>query len=373
MKITCVQENLNKALIGVSRIISLKSSLPILDNILLTTDKGRLKISTTDLELGINYWIGAKIEENGSIAVPSKLITDFISNIKEEKININTTDTDVSIEGEKYSAVVKGVSAEDFPNIPDISGDSIFSVSSKTFAAAIPQVVFSAAMDNTRPVLGGVLFRFDKGGLKMAATDSYRLSEKSIKITKGSNKHSDSFIVPSRTMVEVGKLVKDASEKINVCFDGNQVLFDFGSVHLVSRLIDGDYPNYEQIIPSDFESEIVIDKEEFFNICKVASLFARESANSIKLSVKPAKNKDSQGTLSITGQGTQIGESTSKIPVKMKGGEIEISFNAKYILDVLPNIEEKSIEMRFGGKINPAVIRGEERNDYLYVIMPLRS
>jgi len=371
MRVTCVQENLNKALLGSSRIISLKSSLPILDNVLLSTDQGRLKISATDLELGINYWIGAKIEEDGSVAIPSRLITDFVSNIKEEKISIASSGADVSIEGEKYNAVIKGIGVEDFPTIPNISKEHVFSISSKTLADAIPQIVLAAAIDNTRPVLSGVLFKFEKNNLKLAATDSYRLAEKTLKISKGT-KTVDSFIVPARTILEVGKLIKDAAEKTDVCFDGNQVLFNFGSIHLISRLIDGQYPNYEQIIPSDFESKITVEKNEFHNICKVASLFARESANSIKLSVKPNKSKEGQGVLSITGQGAQIGESVSKIPVKMDGKEIEISFNAKYILDVLPNIGEKNVEIKFGGKINPGIIKGEGKDDYVYVIMPLR-
>jgi len=373
MKITCVQENLNKALMGSSRIISLKSSLPILDNVLLSTDQGRLKISATDLELGINYWIGAKIEEEGAVAVPSRLITDFISNIQEEKISIiSSNNTDISIEGKKYKAKIKGVAVDDFPNIPNIKDECIFSISSKLLASAIPQVVFAAAADSTRPILTGVLFKFEKNNLKLVATDSYRLSEKTLKISKGS-KAAENFIVPTRTITEIGKLIKDAKDTTEVCFDGNQVLFDFGSIHLVSRLIDGEYPHYEQIIPVDFTSKIIVDKEEFFNVCKVASLFARESANNIRLSLKPEKDKEGQGVLSITGQGVQIGESTSKIDVKMEGKEIEISFNAKYILDVLPNISEKNVEIKFSGAMNPGIIKGEGRGDYIYVIMPLRS
>lgn len=375
MKVICIQENLNKALIHTSRIISIKSSLPILDNVLFSTDQGRLKISATDLELGINYWIGSKIEKNGAIAVPSRLITEFISNIKEEKINFTTQETDVTIAGEKYNAVIKGFSAEDFPSIPDISRKIIFSISSKEFLNAINQVAFSAAADSTRPILSGIYFKSEKGGLKMVATDSYRLSEKKIKVIAG-DKTLHSFIIPTRTINEVGKILKDASEKVEVCFDENQILFNFGSVHLISRLIDGQYPNYEQIIPSEFETEIVVDKQELFNVCKVASLFARESANSIKVNVKPGKSKDGKegsGVLSIIGQGVQIGESVSRIPVKVKGGEIEISFNAKYILDVLPNIPEKNVEIKFSGPINPALICGEGRQDYIYVMMPLRN
>ena len=372
MKITCIQENLNKALTHSSRIISIKSSLPILDNILLTTDQGRLKISATDLELGINYWVGAKIEKDGAIAIPSRLITEFISNIKEEKINISTEGTDATIAGEKYNAVIKGFSVDDFPSIPDISKEVIFSISSRDFLNAINQVAFSAAADNTRPVLSGIYFKIEKGSLKMAATDSYRLSEKKIKVVN-SAKSSYSFIVPSRTINEVGKILKDAGEKVEVCFDENQILFNFGSIHLISRLIDGQYPNYEQIIPAEFESEVIVEKQELFNVCKVASLFARESANSIKVEVKPGKSKEGSGILSITGQGVQVGESVSKIPVKMKGKEIEISFNAKYILDALPNIPEKNVEIKFSGSINPALIQGEGKEDYIYVMMPLRN
>lgn len=378
MKVTCTQENLNKALLHSSRIISLRSSLPILDNVLLSTDQGRLKISATDLELGINYWIGAKIEKDGAIAVPSRLLTEFISNIKEEKINIKVEGTEVVIDGEKYNATIKGVSPEDFPTIPDISRDFLFSISSKDLLNAINQVVLAAAVDNTRPILSGIYFKIDKDVLKMAATDSYRLAEKKVKVIK-SDKSTKSFIVPTRTITEVGKILKDAGEKVDVCFDENQILFNFGSIHLISRLIDGQYPNYEQIIPTEFENEIVVEKQELFNICKVASLFARESANSIKMAIKPDKvkedkgDKDGMGVLSIVGQGVQIGESVSKIKVKTKGKELEVSFNAKYILDVLPNIPEKNVEVKFSGPINPGLIKGDGKEDYLYVIMPLRN
>jgi DNA polymerase-3 subunit beta len=217
-----------------------------------------------------------------------------------------------------------------------------------------------------------VFFGLEKDTLKMAATDSYRLAEKKIKIGKG-EKGVKNFIVPSRTIAEVGKILKDAGEKVDISYDENQILFNFGSIHLISRLIDGQYPNYEQIIPGEFESEVVVDKQELFNVCKVASLFARESANSIKITVKPDKSKEGQGTLMIVGQGVQIGESVNKIPVKVKGKELAVSFNAKYILDVLPNIPEKNIQIKFSGPINPGVIKGDGKDEYLYVIMPLRN
>lgn len=370
MKIICVQENLNKALSHSSRIISLRNSLPILDNILLSTDKGRLKISATDLELGINYWIGAKIEKDGVIAVPSRLITEFISNIKEEKIGIDVEDNNVLVKGEKYKATIKGFGAEDYPLIPDISEKYIFSVNSKDLINAINQVSFAAATDNTRPIFFGIFFKVEKDVLKMAATDSYRLAEKKVKINKES-KADHSFIVPSRTINEVGKILKDAGEVVKVCYDENQILFDFGSIHLISRLIEGQYPNYEQIIPDSFESEVKVDKQELFNTCKVASLFAKESANSIKVAVKP--ESDGMGKLVITGQGVQIGESVNEIPVKVKGKEIEVSFNAKYILDVLPNISEKSVEIKFSGNASSGLIKGDGKDDYSYVVMPLRN
>ncbi|MFA7308978.1 MAG: DNA polymerase III subunit beta [Patescibacteria group bacterium] len=371
MKITCVQENLAKALIHSSRLISLRSTLPILENVLLTTDQGRLKISATDLELGINYWIGVKIEEDGGVAVPSRLITEFVSNIREEKINLITSTFDVKIEGEKYNATIKGMNPEDFPTIPDISNHHLFSIPVKQLQSAISQVIFSAAGDNTRPTLAGVLIKYEKETLKMVATDSYRLAEKTIKVS-ATDKKAFQCIVPSRTINEVGKLLKDAGEKIDICYDGNQILFDFGSIHLISRLIDGQYPNYEQIIPVSFETFITVEKDELMNVCKVASLFARESANSIKLRIMPG-DEDGKGSLMISGQGVQIGESTNSIPVTFQGKEIEISFNAKYLLDVLPTITEKTIEMKFSGPASPGVMYGAGKDDYVYLIMPLKA
>lgn len=372
MKITCIQENLNRALSHASRIISLRNNVPILENILISTDQGRLKVSATDLEIGINYWIGVKIDEDGKVALPSRLLSEFISSIKEEKVSIKTTVFDGEIKGEKYSAKIKGMDPEDYPIISDIMDHYLFTVSSKQILSALSQVSFATASDQARPVLSGVYFSYDKEQLKIAATDSFRLAEKSINVTKGEKKTTH-FIIPTRAIQEITKLAKEASDNIDFCFDGNQVMINFGSVHLVTRLIDGQYPNYEQIIPSQFETIITLDKEELYTTCKVASIFARESGNSVKIKIEARTENPDQGELSIIGQGVQVGESTNTIPVSLKGKDIEIAFNAKYIIDVLATVQEKEITWKFVSPTSPAVIQVSNHQDYLYLIMPLKN
>lgn len=363
MKLSCTQENLNQAISMISKIVSARTTLPVLSNILLKTDKGRLKLSATDLEIGISCWIGGKIEKEGAITVPARLITDFVSTNTDKKIDLVLDDSTLSLKSEHFFAHIKGIPASEFPLIPQIQKEPFIQLSVLPFKEAILQTVFATALDETRPVLAGVLLRFVDDKLKVVATDSYRLAEKQIELPSKVEKNTD-LIVPAKTILELSHVLTESSENVTVRLAENQVQFDLPEVQIVSRLIEGSFPDYEQIIPQSSPVSATLSTFEFQNAIKMASFFARESANNVKLKVK----KDSVEIVAVS---PQTGDSVSTLPAKTQG-EAEIAFNAKFLSDVLPVLGSEQFELRLSGKLNPGVIRPQTGKNYLYIIMPLK-
>lgn len=368
MKLSCTQENLNKGLNIVSRIVSPRGTLPVLNNILLKTDEGRLKLSATDLEIGINTWIGAKVDKEGSITIPSRLITDYINTNDDKKIDLELKDTTLSLESEKYKANIKGIESSEFPLIPEIKKENITIIKSKDLRKAINQVSFTCALDETRPVLTGVLLKIKEDQLKLVATDSYRLAEKTINLEKRVSSEIN-VIVPQRAMNELARILGEKEEKVEFKIGENQILFSFGETQLVSRLIEGSFPDYEQIIPKKLETKIILSVNEFANVIKMASYFARETANNIKLKIpKGGKNKK----IEVLAVSPQIGDNLSSLEAQIEGKEIEIAFNAKFILDVLNVSDEDQIILETIDKLSPGIIKPLKNKNYFYIIMPLR-
>jgi DNA polymerase-3 subunit beta len=366
MKAQILKENLAKALAITGRVVSSRGSLEILSHIMLSTEKGRLRVSATNLEIGINYWIGGKIEKEGNITVPARLFTDVVNSLSSEKINISVEELNINIKSEVDNLTIKGLSAEEFPVIPSIKGEPTFIIKAEVMKDALNLVNFAAALDEARPVLSGVYFNISEDKLILAATDSYRLAEKVVKLDKKVEKKLE-IIVPARTMIELTRIISDLNEEIKVFISENQILFSAKDIEFTSRLIEGQFPDYKQIIPGDNETKATVETSEFLNILKVASLFARENANSVTLLVKP------KGEVEIKAISAQIGESDSVIKAEVQGKEGEISFNSKYLLDVLNNLKSKRVTVEISGKLSPGVVKPEKSNDYIYIIMPLRS
>lgn len=364
MKISCIQEKLNKGLSLVNRIVSNRGSLPILSNVMLTSDKGRLKISATDLEIGINTWIGAKVEEEGSITVPARLISEFVNTNKDQTINMALNNNDLEIFSEKYKANIKGINASEFPLIPNIKKDIFASIDSQELNTALSEVYFAAAVDETRPVLTGILFKFIGGKLKIAATDSFRLAEKEI-IFKDGSKQEKQIIIPQRAAIELIRIISNFSGKIDIYLEENQVLFTFGDTEFTTRLINGSYPDYEQIIPKKHQTEINITKNEFSDAIKMASYFARETANNIKIKTEESK-------LKISANSPQVGDNVSEINAQITGNACEIAINAKFALDFLNVIKDQNINIKINENNSPVLFSSQEKKGYLYIIMPLR-
>lgn len=368
MKITILKENLSKGLSIVGRVVSSRGSLEILSNILIKTSKGRVCLSATNLEIGISYMVGAKVESDGAITVPAKLFSEFINSLPSEKITLELDGDTLKCKTDDYKTSIKGISADEFPLIPEIKEKKTFSINGVKFRDAVNLVGLAASLDDSRPILSGVYIKVSGTKVVLAATDSYRLAENIVSVNADKNKKEE-IVVPARTLIELSRILGELKEdiEVNAYITENQILFEANGLELVSRLIEGQFPNYKQIIPENTESVAKVDKSELLGAVKVASLFARENANSIKVAIKE------KGKVEINSQGSQVGENIATIKADVKGKTAEASFNGKYISDVLVAMKDKDVELGISGKLNPGVIKSAKNKDYTYIIMPLRN
>ncbi len=369
MKLSLTQENLSRALSSVGRVVSTRASLPVLSNILLATDGNRLRLSATNLEIGINYWIGSRVEAQGSLTVPARLFAEFVSSLPHGNIDLSGVDSVLTIKTPHYESKINGISAEEFPSIPTVSSDPVLVLPAGTFRDGLAQVVVAASADEARPVLAGVYLYIEEGALFMVATDSYRLAEKRLELS-GDVPEAFSVLVPARTIQELVKLLGDSEGEVEVYVDENQVMFRTGDVELVSRLIEGQFPSYRRIIPEHAETSFDIATAELARITKVASLFARESAGSVRLEIK------AEGEVSVVSNDSEVGGNTSSAECEVAGGDGEISLNARYLTDALAAMKCPSVTVAITDKLSPCVISpgGEDAaDDYIHIVMPLRT
>lgn len=364
MKLSVTQENLSKALGAVSRVALSRSTLPILSNILLKTSRGRLIISATNLELAISEEVVGKIEKEGSITVPARLTTEFVSSLPGGKIEMNLNGSKLHIKSEHSESVINGTEPSEFPTLPKIGNKEAHKIEATKLKKAINQTVICASSDETRPILTGVFFNSVDGDLFLVATDSYRLAEKNVAKTK----EDISLIVPATALQELNRIISEDDDEVSVTFDESQVRFVTADAEVVTKLIPGKYPDYRNLIPKESEVKFTVYRDEFINITKVASLFARESAGSITINVSEA------GEISITSVASQMGENTSTAKVNAKGSG-EVTLNSRYLLDALNSMTSKEVVMRFSGKVNPIVLTPvtKQKTDYQHIIMPLKS
>ncbi len=363
MEIDVTQENLAKALTLVGRVAGGRSTLPILNNVLLKISKNQLSISATNLDIAITEHVGAKVIKEGSLTVPARLTQDFISSLPGDKIHIKQEDHKLHITSGNYDSTINGVAADEFPVMPEIKDGVTWSVNAAEIKQALQQVVFAASGDEARPVLTGVYIHSQKGKLFIAATDSYRLAEKQATKTD----KDISLLIPASAMQDLLRVIADDDETIDITHDQQQVLFRVGTTELVARLIEGNYPDYQKLIPSTFETTATIAKNDLVNVTKVSSLFAREAAGSITVSVDEKAKQ-----VSVRSVASQIGENTAKADADVKGGG-EITLNSRYLLDGLQAIPDDTIQVSFNGKLEPVVLRGSKDPGYTHIVMPLKS
>lgn len=367
MKIICTQENLKKGLGIASRVSSGSTTLPVLNNILIKTNEGMLKLSSTNLEIGINTLVRCKVEEEGGVSVPAKTLVDLINNLpNNDKINLTLDQNNqLLIQTDNYETKIKGLSLDEFPLIPQIEEENIIEIPVKDLKQAISQVVFAAAYSETQPEMSGILFSIEDGVLKLVATDRYRLAEKAIKIvnTTGINK---SIIIPSRAVQELNKILGvSENDTVKLFIAQNQIMFKTDNTEIISRLIDGQYPDYKQIIPQSFNTEITVKTSDLSAAMKTAGIFTH-IGNNVSLEYQEPN------VLIVNSSSGELGESNVNIPCSVSGQGGKIIFNHKYILDCLSSISTESVIFKIINDVSPAVLQSNELPGYLYLVMPIK-
>jgi len=361
MKLQVTQENLNKALMSVSRIASSRSTLPILANVLIKTSNNLLTVSATNLSIAITHSIGAKILAEGSITVPARLMQDYISSLPSGIIDLEVENNRLKIKENSYSSIINGISADDYPLMPSIEKPTTISLSSNSLKEALNQVVLVASNDETRPILTGVLFDSNKDGFLIASTDSYRLAEKKLTSLKKYLK----LLIPASSIHDLLRVLPEENSTIHIEYDDNQIKFVVGEIELLTRLLSGQYPDYQALIPKTFQTKAQVNRQDMISIVKIANLFARETAGSIKINIDDDK-------VSINSIASQIGENNSSCAAQTEG-QGDITLNARYLLDALNVIDTKEIDFCFNGKLDPILIKPVNKKDYIHIIMPLKS
>ncbi|MGZ6004847.1 MAG: DNA polymerase III subunit beta [Candidatus Saccharimonadales bacterium] len=363
MKLQVTQENLTKALNTVAKVASGRSTLPILSNVLIKTVGTRLSIAATNLDIAITCLVGSKISREGSITVPARLMQDFVGSLPNGVIELDLVDNKLNITTDKYQSVINGVAAEEFPVMPAITKGTKWKIPGRLLKEGLQQVVVACSNDEARPVLTGVYFHSVGGKLQIVATDSYRLAERTL--TKTTDEVN--LLVPGSAMQDLLRIVSDFDDDVQITNDEQQVLFKVGDVELVTRLIEGTYPDYKKLIPAKFATSATLKRTDFVNIAKVSSLFARESAGSIKIEVSEAGKQ-----VSIKSVASQLGENTASADCQAKG-EDNITLNSRYLIDGLNALSQDEVTFGFNGKLEPCVIKDAKSDDYIHVIMPLKS
>ncbi|MCL4357646.1 DNA polymerase III subunit beta [Patescibacteria group bacterium] len=363
MKLQVTQENLNQALSSVGRVASGRNTLPILSNVLIKTANNRLSLSATNLDIAIVHYIGAKISEEGSITVPARLMQDFVSSLPAGVIELELTNTKLKVTTEQYHSVVNGIVADDFPVMPTISNGTTWKLDGSLLKKGLQQTVFAASSDETRQVLTGVFLHTQDTKLYVAATDSYRLAEKDL----GKNTEDVKMLVPASAMNDLLRIMGDFEGEVNITHDGQQVLFQVGDVELTARLVEGNYPDYQKLIPSEFASSIQLSRADFVNVTKVSSLFARESAGSVTIELDSKTS-----SLNIRSVASQIGENTATATGKVVG-DGSITLNSRYLLDALQALTGDEVYFGFNGKLEPTILKDPKDLTYKHIIMPLKS
>lgn len=362
MKLTIGQKNLKRALGLVEKIVSKNTSLPILNNILLKTENGRLKISATNLELGINTTIGVKIDEVGEIAVPARIFSDFVSAIQDEKVSLSTKNNILNVNTDNFKTKILGFDPKDFPIIPKVNSDSAVIIASNLLKNSLLKVVDSMAISETRPELAGVLFKTENNSIILVSTDIFRLTE--VKI-QGKSSQEVSFILPRNTVAELIRMTWEISGDIRINYVDNQVSFVAEDIELVSRVIDGIYPPYKNVIPDKFLSRVLIKKDALENGIRLAGLFSSHISD---IKVSCAKDK-----LTIMAQNSEKGELETEVGANLKNEPFELVLNYRYFLDGLKNMPSNEVILEFTGAGSPFVVKPSDDKTLVYLIMPLRS
>lgn len=367
MKIICLQENLIKGLQTVSHLAGKNVNLPILNNVLINAENGQIALTTTNLEIGIDCKIRGKVERNGKCTVQARLLTDFVSLLPRDNILLELKDNKLKIECANNKTSINVLSPEDFPLLPKVAKKNEYYIKTADLKNSLVKVAFSVAIDTTRPEISGVFLSINNKKATMVGTDSYRLSEKGVDLERSSS--DNNIIIPIETIQEVIRIIDDSYEdNVKFYLDENQVLFSVDNVEIVSRLTEGTYPDYKQIIPKDSKTKIDVDINELIQAIKRTSLFCKYGINDVKLNFIPDKDE-----IIVTANSDQLGENIATIKAGIHGEKNEITFNYRYLLDGLSNLDGDTALLEINDSSSPGLIRSKKDSDYIYIIMPIKQ
>jgi DNA polymerase-3 subunit beta len=372
MRVSVLQENLYKGLSIVNRAVPSRPTLPVLSNVLMTTEGQRLKLSATNLELGITCWIGAKVEEEGATTAPSRTLLDLVSNLSPERVdlNLNTRTNTMNLKCGSTTANIKCVDASEFPLVPEADATRGVAIPADVFKEMVGHVDFAAAKDDNRPVLTGILTRFEEDVVTMASADGFRLSIRHAALETPVNETTQ-IIIPARTLSEISRIIGDNDKEVLITLpEGrNQVMFHLSDVDVVSSLIEGNFPDFENIIPRKHSTTTQVYTDELLRACKRSEVFAKDSANAARLVVQPADSGPGGVVIKATSQ--EKGDNEGLVDASIDGNEVEISFNIRYLIEVLGAIKEDQVILEMNGAGAPGVVRPVGRDDFIHVIMPM--
>lgn len=373
MRLSCLQENLKRGLDTVGRAVATRSTLPITQSILLSAEENRLKLSATNLEIAITCWVGAKVEEEGSLAVPARLLSDFVSSLPSEPIEVATTGQgrQIALKCARLQAHIAGQDADDFPPIPTIADGASIYVDPEALRKAISRVAFAAATDESRPVLTGVYAEFDGDQLTLAAADGFRLAVHRLALAKPAPEKI-SVIVPARSLSEVHRLVGEQTDPVEFTMspNGAQLMVHLKQGDIVSQTIQGTFPNYSQLIPKSYVTRCTADVAEFLRATRIASIFARDASGIVRLQIG-GEDEGSAGKVVISARAEEVGDNVGEIDAAIEGAPGKVAFNARYLTDVLAELGSGQVTLETTSPSSPGVIRPVGSDDYTHVVMPM--
>jgi DNA polymerase-3 subunit beta len=373
MKLSCLQENLNKGLNTVGRAVATRSTLPITQNILLSAEQSRLKLAATNLEMAITCWVGAKVKQKGQITVPARLLSDFVNSLPNDLIEINLPASGriVELNSGHFHAHIHGIDAADFPPIPEINDGTTTTIEASGLRGGITQVAFAAATEESRPVLTGINTEFDGDQLSLVAADGFRLAVYKTNLNSRV-KEKTTVIIPARTLSELGRLLGEQEEPVEITVNEkkSQIVFRLKDAEIVSQLIQGSFPNYSQVIPQSYTTRAVVDIGEFLRVTKMSSIFARDASGIVRLVITPGSELN-PGKVTVSAQAEEVGDNVGEVDALTDGEEAKIAFNVKYLSDVLSVLPQAQVALELTTPSSPGTIRPIGVDNYVHVVMPM--
>lgn len=363
MKVVCTQENLKNGLLTVSRIISNSNTLPILNNVLLKTENGLLTLSATNLELAITTTVRCKIEEEGTVCLPAKTITELVNNLPNINVTVQTTDNEAIIVAGTYNTKVKTLPSDEFPLIPTVESGQKITLDALVLKQSLDSVMFAASTSETQPEISGVLLAPADSKLKFVATDRYRLAEKVLPSTDVVKK---SVIIPHRTVLELSRVLTNQDKQVDLILTDNQLAVTVEHTQMISRLIDGQYPDYQQIIPENFTATVSVSRQELTNALKTSGIFSR-ATGSVVMSYGPGSG------LKISAVASEVGESQVELETETTGESGSITLNYRYVLDAITVMTAETIVIKVVNEGSPVIFRAQGDDSYIYLVMPIKS